>query len=247
MDYAQVSAAVIVQEFIDGLQNDYLINVQQRYPERFLCCGMADYRKPGFLPLIEKLIAQGFAGIAIPAHRLLLQEGRVYLNTEEMMKMFRLMEAKNVFLSIALADGDTQTGEMEEIIAECPRLRIAIAHFGMPTAKGWEAQLRLARHENVWIESGGITWLYNKEFYPFRGAVRAIKEAAAQVGINKLMFGSDYPRTITAITYRMSYDFIVKSKELTEEEKVLFLGENARLFYGFKNLIKLERLRNMSE
>jgi predicted TIM-barrel fold metal-dependent hydrolase len=28
MDYAQVSAAVITQEFIDGLQNDYLMQVQ---------------------------------------------------------------------------------------------------------------------------------------------------------------------------------------------------------------------------
>ena len=38
----------------------------------------------------------------------------------------------------------------------------------------------------------------------------------------KLMWGSDYPRTITAITYRMSYDFIIKSSLLTEEEKRLF-------------------------
>ena len=32
MDYAQVSAAVITQEFIDGLQNSYLMQVQRRYP-----------------------------------------------------------------------------------------------------------------------------------------------------------------------------------------------------------------------
>ena len=29
MNYAQVSAAVVVQEFIDGLQNDYLTEVKQ--------------------------------------------------------------------------------------------------------------------------------------------------------------------------------------------------------------------------
>ena len=44
MDYAQVSAAVITQEYIDGLQNDYLWEVQQKYPNRFLCCGMVDAR-----------------------------------------------------------------------------------------------------------------------------------------------------------------------------------------------------------
>ena len=30
MDYAQVSAAVVVQEFIDGLQNDYLKEVKAK-------------------------------------------------------------------------------------------------------------------------------------------------------------------------------------------------------------------------
>ena len=97
------------------------------------------------------------------------------------------------------------------------------------------------------IESGGITWLYNTEFYPFPSAVRAIKEAAGLVGMEKLMWGSDYPRTITAITYRMSYDFIIKSQELTEEEKRLFLGENARGFYGFADLPELPYIKNMSE
>lgn len=46
--------------------------------------------------------------------------------------------------------------------------------------------------------------------------------------MEKLMWGSDYPRTITAITYKMSYDFVEKSTELTADEKRLFLGENAK-------------------
>ena len=48
MDYAQVSAAVVVQEFIDGIQNDYLAEVQKNYPGRFLTCGMVDYLHEGF-------------------------------------------------------------------------------------------------------------------------------------------------------------------------------------------------------
>jgi predicted TIM-barrel fold metal-dependent hydrolase len=136
---------------------------------------------------------------------------------------------------------------MEEIISECPRLKIAIGHFGMVTRQGWQEQIKLARHENVRIESGGITWLFNDEFYPFHGAVQAIREAADLVGMDKLMWGSDYPRTITAITYRMSYDFIIKSKLLTDEEKARFLGRNAEQFYGFKHLIELPYIKNMSE
>ena len=247
MDYAQVSAAVVTQEFIDGLQNDYLSDVSRRYPDRFFVYGMCDWRKPHFVEEAIRLIDSGFKGLAIPGHRLFLPERRVMLNSPEMMQVFRYMEQHEAILSLCLADGDCQVGEVNEVIQECPRLRIAIGHFGMATAKGWMHQIRLALHPNVMIESGGITWLYNKEFYPFRHAVRAIRKAADTVGMDKLMWGSDYPRTITAITYKMSYDFICKSSLLTDEEKVLFLGENARRFFGFQHLADLPYIKNMSE
>ena len=242
MDYAQVSAAVITQEFIDGLQNDYLLDVQQRYPNRFFCFGMPETRQPGFLAQAEALIAQGFRGLKIPAARLPQQ----FLG-DEMMQMFRMMSDRDVILGIELADGDAQVAQMEEVIQECPQLKIAIGHFGMVTRPNWMSQIRLARYENVFVESGGITWLFNDEFYPFPSAVRAIKEAAEEVGMEKLMWGSDYPRTITAITYKMSYDFVTKSKELTDDEKALFLYKNAQEFFGFGELIELPYIKNMSE
>ena len=136
---------------------------------------------------------------------------------------------------------------MEAVIAACPRLRILIGHFGMVTRPGWMDQIRLARHPNVYVECGGITWLFNDEFYPYPSAVLAIRAAADEVGIGKLLWGSDYPRTITAITYKMSYDFIVKSSLLTDSEKAKFLGENARTLFGFGELPIPKRVRNMSE
>lgn len=247
MDYAQVAAAVVTQEYIDGIQNDYLQQVAEKYPDRFLVCGMCEFRKPGYLEQAQELVRRNFKAIKIPAQRLLLPEGRVSLVSDEMINMFHLMEDNRMILSIDLADGDLQVSEMEEIISECPHLKIAIGHFGMVTRPNWLKQIRLARHPNVFIESGGITWLFNDEFYPFKGAVKAIREAANEVGFTKLMWGSDYPRTITAITYRMSYDFIIKSDELSNEEKALFLGENAKAFYGFKNLPVLPYIKNMSE
>jgi hypothetical protein len=251
MDYAQVSAAVVVQEFIDGIQNDYLAEVSRQYPDRFVTCGMADYLQAGFAEQASLLMDQGFKGLAIPGHRLMGQS----LTSDAMMQMFREMERRRVFLSITLEDGDRQVGELAEVISECPQLRIAIGHLGMANPpqtpcwenRSWREQIKLARHENVMIESGGITWLYNAEFYPYPSAVRAIREAADLAGMEKLMWGSDYPRTITAITYRMSYDFILKTAELSADDKRLFLGDNARRFYGLQQLIELPYIKNMSE
>jgi len=249
MDYAQVSAAVVVQEFIDGIQNDYYAEVARKYPDRFKVCAMCDFREDGWSQQAKALIESGiYSGIAIPGHRLTdLPGGAKPLNSEEMMSMFRLMEQKGLILSLCLHENNSQIGQVNEIIQECPNLKIAIGHFGMVTYPDWKEQIKLARNRNVMVESGGITWLFNSEFYPFSKAVRAIREAADLVGMDKLMWGSDYPRTITAITYRMSYDFITKSQLLTQTEKEQFLGLNAQSFYGFRNLVELPYIKNMSE
>ena len=236
MDYAQVGGAVVVQEVIDGNQNAYLTDVQQRYPDRFCCMGMA-----WTVDEAQRVVDAGLKGIAFPGHRL-------HEPLQTLMPVFKLMEQQGLICSMCLADDERQIAQMAEVIQECPQLRVAIGHFGMANTASFRSQVLLARQgEHVMIESGGITWLYNAEFYPFPTAVRRICEAADWVGWEHLMWGSDYPRTITAITYKMSYDFIEKSTELSDSEKRLFLGENAQRFYGFKNLPELPYIKNMSE
>jgi len=236
MDYAQVGGAVVVQEVIDGNQNEYLKEVQRKYPDRFFCMGMA-----WNLDEAKAVHEAGLKGIAYPGHR--MKESLLSL-----LPIYKYMEEKGMVLSMCLGEDDKQIGEMREIIQECPRLKVAIGHFGMVTTGAFEHQVELAREsENVMVESGGITWLFHKEFYPYPSAIRSIRQAADMVGMDRLMWGSDYPRTITAITYKMSYDFVEKSTELTAEEKSAFLGKNAERFYGFKNLPELPYLKNMSE
>lgn len=236
MDYAQVAGAVVVQELIDGCQNDYLTQVQQRYPDRFFCMGMA-----WTVDEAQAVCDAGLKGIAIPGHRF-------HEPLSTLLPVFKLMEERGMILSMCLADDPVQIGQMAEIIQECPRLKIAIGHFGMVTTPSFKSQIMLARlSDNVMVETGGITWLYNSEFYPYPSAVRSICEAADWVGMDRLMWGSDYPRTITAITYRMSYDFIVKSPELSADDKARLLGRNAVSFYGFANLPDLPYIKNMSE
>ena len=236
MNYAQVGAAVVVQEVIDGNQNDYLTKVQKKYPHRFFCMGMA-----WNLEEAKAVYEAGLKGIAFPGHRM-------HEPLQTLMPVFKMMEEKGMVLSMCLGDNEAQIAQMAEVIQECPKLKVAIGHFGMPTTPSFRSQVMLARQgDNVMIESGGITWLYNPEFYPFPTAVRRIREAADWVGMDRLMWGSDYPRTITAITYRMSYDFVEKSTELSESDKVAFLGLNAERFYGFKDLPELPYIKNMSE
>ena len=233
MDFAQVNAAVVVQEYIDGNQDEYLLKCKEKYPERIKICSLYEEH--------DNYHLDGFDGIKICAGRL------TKVKLEELSPLFHKAEEKGMFVAIDLADGDAQVAAMQQLIKECPDLRIAIGHFGMVTVDGWQKQIELACNKNVYVESGGITWLFNSEFYPYPSAVDAILEARDICGIDKLMWGSDYPRTMTAITYRMSQDFITKSDKLTAEEKAKFLGLNAVKFYGFEEKENLPYISHMAE
>lgn len=231
MNYAGVSGAVITQEEIDGNQDSYLLTAKEKFQDRIKICSLYEEGKP--------FLTDGFDGIKLCAGR---------LKTQDLTKHYKVFETalkNNMFISIDLADGNAQTDSLLELINQYPDLRIAIGHFGMVTRENWTQQIKLAREKNVFVESGGITWLYNYEFYPYPTAIKSIKEAANICGIEKLMWGSDYPRTMVEITYKMSFDFVLKSKELTDIEKLLFLSENAISFYGFDNVKEQEIIPNM--
>ncbi len=231
MDYAGVNCTVITQEEIDGNQDNYLLKAKEKYPDRIKICSLYEEDKP--------YKTEGFDGIKLCAGRLKTQ------NLLAHREVFGVACEKGLFISIDLADGNAQTNELRRIAEEFPDLRISIGHFGMVTRENWLEQIKLAQLPNVYIESGGITWLFNEEFYPYPSAVDAINEAKSIVGIEKLMWGSDYPRTMVEITYKMSFDFILKSKKLTDAEKEAFLYKNAERFYGFSNLSPLPNIKNM--
>ena len=233
MNFAQVAGAVVTQEYIDGNQDAYLRKIRREQPIRLRVSAL--YEEAG-LPNTD-----GMDGIKICAGRLKDPD----LTKRE--AVFALAEREDKFIGVDLADGDTQTASLREMARQHPGIRIAIGHFGMVSRPNWQEQIKLARLPNVFIESGGITWLFNWEFYPYPSAVRAILEARDICGMEKLMWGSDYPRTMTVITYRMSWDFVDKSPLLTDEEKQAFLHENARRFYRFQNLPDMPYIHHMAE
>lgn len=231
MDYAGVNAAVITQEYIDGNQDKYLLECQRKYPDRIKIFSLYEEN--------DDYLLDGFDGLKICAAKFKDKD------LKRLLPVFKKVEAEGKILAIELFDGDSQVEDMKYLIDKCPDLKISIGHFGMVTTKGWQEQIKLACNKNVYIESGGLTWLFHKEFYPYDSAIDAIKEAIDICSVDKLMWGSDYPRTMTDITYIMSLRFIEETNKLTEEEKKAFLGLNAQRFYGFGPMKKMEDIKNM--
>ncbi|MCE5340867.1 MAG: amidohydrolase [Planctomycetaceae bacterium] len=233
-DDAGVDAAVVTQEYLDGNQNECLLKAQEKYPGRFFVHGLIDFREPKRLrnefAFVHK---KGFRGIKCPA--MFLPQLGVRLDIPDLMYVWEQMEAEGMVLSIDLMPGDVQVGQMKNIVRNFKKLKIAIGHFGMAGHGDWMSQIRLAEFENVYIECGGIIWLFRQEGPPFKQAQSKIRQATKAVGAQKLLWGSDYPRTMVDFTYRQSLELAVKGCDfMNKNEKKAFLGGNAARIYGFK-------------
>ncbi|MBP5332282.1 MAG: amidohydrolase family protein, partial [Lachnospiraceae bacterium] len=195
MDYARVNACAVTQEYLDGNQDEYLLEVRKKYPDRFRITALYEDegyicdRKHGYTGSFSERIlndpsARYFDGVKICAGRLKNKDLTAIID------VFKTVESARKYIAIDLADGDEQVESMQDVINECPDLRVAIGHFGMVTTPDWQKQIELARNKNVYIESGGLTWLFHKEFYPYPSAIDAILEARDICGMEKLMWGS---------------------------------------------------------
>ncbi len=68
--------------------------------------------------------------------------------------------------------------------------------------------------------------------YPFEGAQRMIRRLCDEIGVEKLMWGTDMPYCSGYwCTYQQALDYVRLSQFLSEKEKALILGDNAaRMF-----------------
>lgn len=214
---------------MDGPQNAYCLEVVEKHPVRFFAHGLPNYWDlDGVEAEARRLFEQGFRGLKLPAGHFVNQ---VELDDSHLLPIYRTMEERGYVLAVDLCEGEAQVPAMEQILSQCPALRVAIGHFGMPNRGGWPGQRNLCRHKNVYLDTGGMIWLYRDEGYPFPSAVNAIQQAASEVGIEKLMWGSDWPRTMVDFTYRQSIEFLSQNDRLSDEEKTWLLGKSAATLY----------------
>jgi len=110
---------------------------------------------------------------------------------------------------------------LEDVLVRYPRLRLYVMHYGSPFVD--EMIAVLYAYPNVYIDIGGNTWPYRREF--FYSQLRKFIDA----GFGKrVMFGSDQMKWPELI--EISIDAIEEAPFLNESEKRDILYNNAVRF-----------------
>ncbi len=129
-----------------------------------------------------------------------------------------------------------QTEQLATVVAAYPRARFVIAHLGCPdpdrlrdseNMNRWWSMMRLAKQMNVWIEISALPYFFAAEDYPYPSAVDLILRVRDEVGIDRLVWGSDIPGAFQYATYRQMIGFIDRDPRFSEADRRMIFRENA--------------------
>jgi len=227
MDYAGVDRAVVLQEFMDGKQDDYLAQVRQEQPERFCCLALFDrhfYEDPraAFAAAISDRHLQG----------LLVKTPDPFpdITARTLLPVWEACAERG--LPVVLKNGDPQA--VRALIAAVPALKVVLSHFAGASDPPKDFHERLAivaDSANVTIDSGGLTYRHR---YPFPRCQELLQEAVETCGAGKIAWGSDYPRPglVAEASYKQQLEFItVECAFLTEADRAEILAGTALRVY----------------
>ena len=123
---------------------------------------------------------------------------------------------------------DANPRYLKSLIQDFEGVPVVLAHMGCYSARSpgiWlDEALKLGRNqENVWFDISAVTYVVTEE--------RFVDKIRKAVGMNRVLFGSDYP-AVEGLDIGSMVAEVKGSRYLTEEEKIGILGLNAAKLLG---------------
>ena len=198
--------------------NDYILEAEDRYPDRLvgLCC--LDPAAPGAAAEVERCLAAGMEGMGELAF---YTGGIEAADLDRLAPLMDLCQDKLVLIHTNEPVGHVYPGktpntlrQIYDLVGRFPQNRIVLAHWGggifFYSLLKKEVRQRLA---NVWFDTAASPFLYDERIW---------NVARDTVGVEKILFGTDFP-LLRAPRYRKDLD----ASALTAAEQAAVLGGNA--------------------
>ncbi|MBD3183695.1 amidohydrolase family protein [Candidatus Poribacteria bacterium] len=227
MDCLGIQKAVVLQEFMDGKQDDYLAQVRHLEPERFTCMALFDKHyyddsMKAFKTAIEEKKLQGF----------LVKTPNPFpeIANSKLESLWKTCAERG--LPVVLKNGAPE--EIRRLIKLVPDLKIVLSHFAGnsgPKDDHIERLRFVADFPNLYIDTGGSTF---QKRYPFSEVKEQLHAAVEMAGADKISWGSDYPRPGLVVdnSYKQQLDFIaIDCDFLADEQREMILGGTASRVY----------------
>lgn len=237
MDAVGVNGALLVSPWtMYRFDPSYAVEVAASHPGRFGCITPIDTR----LDDIEEVIAAWAEEPSAVGVRLMLW-GNIDISPDDPGANRALAEAGRLGVPVcALKPGDISL--IGDLAARNPNTSVVVDHLGIlqpfeppvPDEPWLELPglLRLAELDNVSVKVSGACTL-SREPFPFDDIWEPIRMVIDAFGIERCMWGTDWTRAISLVTYAEATDAFRETDALTEHEKSMLMGGTLQRIFAW--------------
>lgn len=248
LDWAGINRAMLLQGPFYGTTNEYQARALAAYPDRLWGALYFDPWQD------EPSVLRALAGTgSFRALKLECSEptGLCGLHPEADLAappldwIWRFLSEQGLALVLDLgAPGSAsyQTEAVAGIARRFPALRILIAHLGQPQVaclqegaprELWLQQLGLGRLPNVWFDCAALPAYFPAEAYPYPSAIACMRFALAELGPDKILWGTDQPGLLQWATLpQLVHQARLYAQDLTPDGWARFTEGNFADVYG---------------
>lgn len=246
MDYNNVDKAVIIQNPCYGDQREYVADIIKTHPEKFVGIGILDPRDKNSIEreidtLVNKFKFKGVK-MEIPDTPFILDDSEYNCIWEKVIENDCL-----VVIDLGWGEGlysyDHNIDRLKNVLKKYPNIKMVLPHLGVsrlwdldqeypfPKLQNTLSLLEINK-ENLWFDSSAIAEFDTGGEYPYLRSQEIIKSVKENWGMDRIMWGTDFPTHLKYSTYKQYLDFLIKHCDfLDDEELEMMLNSNAMKVY----------------
>jgi predicted TIM-barrel fold metal-dependent hydrolase len=249
MDYAGVDLAVLQNDAIYGLLNDFLADCDRRYPDRLIGLGHVleaeahtDAQMAELHRCAEELGHRGLfyqvSGFWETGYRAHIDDATYAPFWDEVARLGLVVfwHLGGVAMPSAEADAE-EMGRVLRVMARHPQMPAVLVQalppgyyarqgrYALPAVVGELARLPRFSFELTFPISYGHLYAY-----PYRELWPLVRQLHDELGPDRLVWGSDAPNVERFCTYRQSWDYLRQCGLPAPDLELLLGGNLARLF-----------------
>lgn len=176
---------------------------------------------------------QKFCGV----RHIIQAEPKGFLLNENFQNGIKLLEKYNLTYDVLVYHN--QLEEVIEFVQKFPNQKFVLDHIGKPAIKtkeiqDWKVKIqKLALFPNVYCKVSGLVTETDFNKWNYSDFVPYLEVIFNSFGVEKVMFGSDWPVCLVAGNYEKVLAIVERYiADFSEDEKALIMGKNALNFYN---------------
>jgi predicted TIM-barrel fold metal-dependent hydrolase len=239
MDAAGVTGALLVSPGgLYGNDNRYALDAAEALPDRFAVVARLDQAASDIGPQLRDFRdTPGCVGVRV---LVFTEEQRRGWETGALDPLFAA--AADLGLPVCLYPPGL-LGELPALLRRFPGLKLVVDHLGVrqppllpPGVDGLAelpALLALADLPNLSVKVTGFHAL-SAGPAPFADLTEPLHRVVAAFGADRLMWGSDWTRSDSALGYRDTVSYVLADSRLSTTDRALLLGGTLRRVFGWR-------------